>query len=178
MVVTLFADGALFLSLLFGWFYLWIVAPFWQAPESAPVAWVSLLISGGLLTGSAIWFNLVTRQIRKGQYNHLQTQLWGIAVIGLAHCGSLIWTWLTSTLAVTQTAHDAVIEVMLMYLLFHSTLAVIMTALQAWRVAYDYVGKDAPYELLVVKPWWLYTTVVFWISFTAIILLPLSWGNV
>ncbi|MBA2482827.1 MAG: hypothetical protein H0V39_00055 [Nitrosomonas sp.] len=175
--MTLFADGALFLSLLFGWFYLWIVAPLWQAPETTPLAWFSLLISGGLLTGSTIWFNIVTRQIRRDQYTHLQIQLWGIAGIGLVHCGILIWAWLASKLAVTLSAHDAIIEVMLMYLLFHSALAVIMTALQAWRVSYGYVGKDAPYELIVVKPWWWYTTIVFWVSFLAMIILPSVWGN-
>lgn len=177
MVVTLFADGALFLALLFGWFYLWIVAPLWQAPETTPLAWFTLFISGGLLTGSTIWFNLVTRQIRKDQYTDLQIKLWGIAGIGLLHCVILIWAWLASNLAVTTTAHDAIIAVMLMYQLFHSALAVIMTALQAWRVSYGYVGKGAPYELLVVKPWWWYTTLIFWISFIAMVILPSVWGN-
>ncbi|GJL70908.1 MAG: cytochrome ubiquinol oxidase subunit I [Nitrosomonas sp.] len=176
MIVTLFADGALFLSLLFGWFYLWIAAPFWQAPETSPIAWLPMLISGGLLTVSTIWFNRIISQIRKNQYTHLQIQLWSIAGIGLVHCGILIWVWLTATLTVAITAHDAILAVLLMYLIFHSVLAVIMTALQAWRVVYGYVGKAAPYELLVVKPWWWYTTLVFWIGFTATILLPNSWG--
>lgn len=66
---------------------------------------------------------------------------------------------------------------MLMYQLFHSGLAVIMSALQAWRVAYGYVGKASPYEVAVVAPWWLYTAAVFWISYAAIVLLPVIWGG-
>src|SRR3546814_1380729 len=34
MGVTLLANGALYLSLLFGWFYLWTVSPQWQVPDS------------------------------------------------------------------------------------------------------------------------------------------------
>jgi cytochrome c oxidase subunit I+III len=115
--------------------------------------------------------------LRSGRDVQLQSQLWGVAIIGLAHCCALVWVWMSSTLAVTQTAHDAVIAVMLMYLMFHSGLAVIMTVLQAKRVAYGYVGKAAPYEVTVVEPWWLYTTLVFWVSFAAIVLLPIAWGG-
>lgn len=178
MIVTLLADGALFLSLLFGWFYLWVVAPHWQAPDIAPLPWIPLVIAGGLLTGSAIWFKFVLRRLREGEDNRLQKQLWGIAVIGLIHCGMLLWIWINSTLAITQTSHDAVIAVMLMYLIFHSGLATLLTGLQAKRVAYGYVGKNVPYEVAVVAPWWLYTTAVFWISFIAILLLPIAWGGV
>ena len=177
MVVTLLSDGALFLSILFGWLYLWTVAPQWQVPDTAPLPWLPLLISGGLLTGAAIWFNHVVRRLREGVDYRLQSQLWGVSAIGLAHFCLLIWVWSASTLISTQTAHDAVITVMLMYQLFHSGLAVIMTALQAWRVAYGYVGKAAPYELAVVAPWWLYTAAIFWFSFAAIVLLPGAWGG-
>jgi len=177
MIVTLLSDGALFLSLLFGWLYLRTLAPYWQVPDTKPLAWLPLLISGGLLTATTIWFNRVLGQLRKNVDDHLQSQMWGISVIGLAHCCLLFWVWSTSTLASTKTAHDAVIVVMLMYQLFHSGLAVIITALLAWRVAYGYVGKSAPYEVAVVAPWWLYTSVVFWLSFAAIFLLPFAWGG-
>lgn len=177
MVVTLLADGALFLSLLFGWFYLGIIAPNWQAPDVAPLPWLALLTAGGLLTGAAIGYRRILQGLREGGGFRLQRQLWGVALIGLLHCGLLIWIWSTLTLAVTQTAHDAVIAVILMYLLFHSGLAVIMTLLQARRVAYGYVGKTVPYEVAVVEPWWLYTAGAFWLGFAAIMLLPLAWGG-
>ncbi len=177
MVVTLLADGALFLSILFGWLYLRIVAPHWQAPDSAPLAWQPLLISGVLLTIATFWHHFIVRRLREGRDDHLQGQLWSIAAVGLVHCGVLIWTWSASSLLATQTAHDAVIAVILMYQLFHSGLAVVMTTLQAIRVAYGYVGKAAPYEIAVVKPWWLYTTAVYWLSFMAVIMLPIAWRS-
>ncbi|MGZ4957916.1 MAG: cytochrome c oxidase subunit I [Methylomonas sp.] len=177
MVVTLLSDGGLFLSLLFGWLYLWTVAPRWQTPDAPPLACLPLMISGGLLAMAAIWFNRVVRRLRTGVDGHLQSQLWSISALGLANVCLLIWVWSASTLVSTRTAHDAVISVMLMYQLFHSGLAVIMTALQAGRVAYGYVGKAAPYELAVVAPWWSYTAGVFWIIFAAIVLLPGAFGG-
>ncbi|MGR8978898.1 MAG: cytochrome c oxidase subunit I [Gammaproteobacteria bacterium] len=173
MAVTLLADASLFISLLFGWFYLWTVAPHWQAPEISPLAAFPLLLSGGLLTAAVMWYRRVLRRLRDGLDGRLQGQLWGISGIGLMHCLGLIWAWSGSSLDSTQTAHDAVIVMTLLYLLFHSGLAVIMTALQAWRVAYGYVGKAAPYELAVVMPWWLFTAGVFWLSFAAVFLLPI-----
>src|SRR3546814_4222710 len=42
MGVTLLANGALYLSLLFGWFYLWAVSPQWQVPDSDLNGWLML----------------------------------------------------------------------------------------------------------------------------------------
>ena len=175
VIMTLMADGVLFLSLLFGWLYLWTVAPLWQMPAKAPLAWLPLLINGGLLTAATLWFHYLIRRLRKGLDSHLQSQLWAITVIGLIHCCLLIWVWSSSTLISTQTAHDAIISVILMYQLFHSSLAVIMSAFLALRVRCGYAGNAAPYEITVVEPWWLYTAVVFWLSCAAIILLPIAW---
>ncbi|MGR9086760.1 MAG: cytochrome c oxidase subunit I [Gammaproteobacteria bacterium] len=175
MNVTLLADGALFLSLLFSWFYLWTVAPHWQVPEAPPLGAIPLLSSGLLLTAAALWHHRILKQLRKGSDAHLQSQLWGITAIGLAHCAGMAWVWSASTLDPTNTAHDALIATMLMYQLFHSGLAVIMTSLQARRVAYGYIGKVAPYEVAVVRPWWLFTAAIFWFSFAAIFLLPIIW---
>lgn len=175
IILTLLADATLFLSLLFGWLYLWTVAPQWQVPANAPLSWPPLSLSGVLLTAATVWHRSLLRRLRAGSAARLQGQLWGIAALGTAHCVVLIWVWSTSSLAATQTAHDAVIAVMLMNQSFHSGLAVVMTVLQAMRVGYGYVGKAAPFEIAVVKPWWIYTTGVFWLSFAAIVLLPLAW---
>lgn len=175
IILTLLADATLFLCLIFGWLYLLTVAPHWQAPTVPPLSWLPLLASGVLLTIATIWHRFVLQRLRMGSDAQLHPQLWSITLVGLIHIGLLVWTWSTSSLAVTETAHDAVIAVVLMYLLFHSGLAVIMTLLQALRVGYGYVGKAAPFEIAVVTPWWLYTTGVFWLSFAAVILFPIAW---
>src|SRR5690606_18736174 len=46
MIVTLMANGTLFASLLFGWFYLWTAAPRWQFPAQAPIGLMPMLGAG------------------------------------------------------------------------------------------------------------------------------------
>lgn len=175
MMVTLLADGSLFLSLLFGWFYLWTVAPQWQIPAAPPVAWQPLLASGVVLTFATGWLSRVVSRLRKDVSEHLERDLWIVTALGLVHLIVGIVVLQTSTLSPTLNAHDAVIFVLLLYLLLHSGLAAIMTALQAWRVHKGYVGTMAPYEPVVVERWWLYTGVVFWLIYASVILLPLAW---
>ncbi|WP_339614819.1 cytochrome c oxidase subunit I [uncultured Gilvimarinus sp.] len=176
MKVTLLANGSLFLSLLFGWLYLWTVAPNWQVPDHPPVHWLGLLSSGGLLTASLFWFNRVIKRLRRDIATHLQPHLWGISGLGFTHLVILVGVWQSSNLAPQDTAHDAVITVMLLYQILHSALAVIMTVLQALRMGRNYVGIHAPYEPNVVQRWWVYTTGTFWLIYAVVILLPNMWN--
>jgi len=89
----------------------------------------------------------------------------------------LLWLMLSAGLAPTETAHDAVVFVMLAYSLIHCTLAAVLTGLQAWRVALGYVGDKAPYEPVVVEQLWYYNLGVLWVSYAAIVLFPATWGG-
>ncbi len=177
MVVTLMANGTLYMSLLFAWFYLWTVSPEWSIPEEQPLLLLPLLASGVLLTVSALDFRRLTGHLRAGNDAGLQAGFWRVTLIGLLHVGLLIWVMAGSALAPTELAHDAILLFMLIYQLFHSALAVILSALQARRVHYGYVNRTYPYEPMVIAPFWLYTTGVFWLGFAAFILLPMAWGG-
>jgi cytochrome c oxidase subunit I+III len=176
MAVSLLANGTLYLSMLFGWLYLWSVAPQWQVPAEAPLTPMHFLASGLLITIAALWFWFLRRRTRGGDCRGLQGQLWGAAVVGLIHCVTLVWGWNQATLAPRQTAHDAVITIMLVYIVVHTGMAVVITALQALRVRFGYVGEHAPYELTVVLQWWLYSLVVFWLGIAALLGVPTVWG--
>ena len=56
MGVTLLANGALYLSLLFGWFYLWTVSPQWRVPESQLNGWL-MFASAVLLSAGTLWLH-------------------------------------------------------------------------------------------------------------------------
>ena len=84
----------------------------------------------------------------------------------------------TANLHVTETAHDAVIFVILAYSLIHCGLATILTFLQALRVKYGYVGDKAPYEIVVVEQLWYYNLAVIWSAYAAVVLLPPALGGV
>ena len=177
MGVTLIANGSLFLSLLFGWFYLWTVAPQWQAPATSPLSASALLLAGVLLTAATLWLRRIVSTLRSGTAAGLQTSFWGIAGLGLAHLGVLLYVLRDAALAPTRTAHDAVIAVFLAYLLLHAALACVLAALQAVRVRRGYVGLLAPYEPVVVEKWWSYTLLAFWLTFVCVVLFPAGWGG-
>ncbi len=178
MVVTLMANGTLYASLLFGWFYLWTVAPQWSVPEDTPLALWPLLASGLVLSVAVLVFRNAATRLRAGNDVHLQRRLWLAAAIGAGHFGLLLSVLLNAPLSPQSLAHDAVLMVMLIYLLFHGGLATLLTAMQAVRVRIGYVGVRLPYEPMVLQPFWTYTLGVFWLAFAAFILLPMTFGAI
>jgi cytochrome c oxidase subunit I+III len=176
MGITLLANGALYLALLFGWFYLWTVAPQWQIPDQAPLSLLAMLVVGVLLSLAAFGFQRVVRAVAHQREDRIEAPLWGISAIGFVHLGALVRLTMTADLTPTESAHDAVFTVALIYLVIHSALATVLTALQALRVRAGYVGRLAPYELSVVAQWWWYTVMVFWMTALALLVFPMSWG--
>lgn len=177
MNLTLVADGAMFLSALFGWFYLWTVAPQWQAPAESPLTPLPLLLSGGLLTAAALWHSLALKRLSKG-HEGSTLQLSIVCGLGLAHFVALLWLLVSAPLNPSATAHDAVIVFLLSYVLFHSGLASVLGGLQAWRVRLGYIGPKLTYETRVMTPFWYYTTLCFWLTFLALIIFPPAWSTV
>ncbi len=175
MGVTLLANGALYLSLLFGWFYLWTVSPDWQVPDRSLNGWL-MLASALLLSVGTFGLHQVIRRLRAGNIRRLLPNLALLAGLAFMQSATLLWLLLTAGLEPKATAHDAIIFVMLAYSLIHCTLAAVLTALQAWRVSYGYVGEQAPYEPIVVEQLWLYNLGVLWTSYVAIVLFPATWG--
>ncbi|QIB51065.1 cytochrome c oxidase subunit I [Pseudomonas sp. OIL-1] len=177
MNVAMMGNGTLYASLLFGWFYLWTAAPQWQAPQEGPLALWPLLLSGALLTVAALVFRYAVGRLRAGNAKGMQGLFWISSVIGLAHFALLLWVLLSAPLQATELAHDSVLTVMLMYLLIHSGLSTVVTAMQAMRVQFGYVSVRVPYEPFVVWPLWVYTLAIFWLAVAAFVWLPMGWGG-
>ncbi|ANQ84945.1 quinol oxidase subunit I [Azoarcus olearius] len=181
MALTLLANGALYLSLLFGWLYLWTVAPAWQAPPPdhglAAGKGAGLLLAAALaLSAGTLVLRRAVARLRAGIGRGLGALLALAALFGLVHCGLLAGVFSAAGLAPTKTAHDAVSAVMLGYALVHGALAALLAALQALRVRFGYVGIEAPYEPLVVSQWWHYSAVTLWASYAALVWFPAVWG--
>lgn len=176
MVVSLFANGTLYLSLLFGWFYLWTAAPLWSAPEEGPLSLWGLLASGLVLSITVFLNNRLVARLRKGDDQNLQRGLWIVTGLGTVHFMILLWVFLIAPLNPPAMAHDAVLMFVLYYLLIHSGLSIIFTGLQALRVRYGYVSRKLPYEPVVLRPFWIYTLAVYWCSVAAFIFMPMAWG--
>ena len=177
MNITLLSDGALYLSLLFGWLYLWTVSPNWVVPESSAVSLIGLAVSGAVLSVGTWVYQGAVKRLRAGQDAGLMGRLALSTVFAVAHVFLLLWFTMSAELAFTENAHDATLLLMLMFQLFHSALVSVTTALQTLRVKYGYVSKQLPYEPVVLKPLWLYTVAIFWVSFATFLLLPMVWGG-
>ena len=177
MGVALIADAALFLALLFGWFFLWTVAPSWEAPAASPLSWSAMLLAGLLLTAATLWLRRIVAHLRRGSAAGLQVQMWIVTGLGAAHVAVMVRVIATAPLAPTMTAHDAVIAVCLGYLLIHASIACVISALQALRVRRSHVGLHAPYEPVVVEKWWSYTLFTFWLIYAGVVLFPTGWGG-
>ena len=176
MGVTLLANGTLYLSLLFGWFYLWTVSPEWMVPEHSDLNGWLMFASAVVLSAGTLWMRLVPGRLRRGSGGQLMLNLGAITAIGAVQWAMLLWLLLTANLRVTETAHDAVVFVILAYGLIHCGLATILTLLQTLRVMYGYVGDKAPYEVVVVEQLWYYNLGVIWSAYAAIVLFPTAWG--
>ena len=177
MVVTLMANAALYLSLIFGWLYLWTASPNWSVPEGQQIPLWLVVASGVPLLLATVDHGRGVARLRRGLDDGLQGRFWRVALLGGLHVVMLGIALVWAPLAPTELAHDALLVVMMLYLLFHSGLATILAGLQGMRVARGYVGRQLPYEPVVLQPFWLYTCGVFWVSVVVFFLLPMAWGN-
>lgn len=172
MAVFLIANGSFFLSYLFGWFYLWTVSPEWQMPDTPPLSLLIMGMAGGAVIAGCVVVEKLVRGLRQQRDAGLRASLYLAAALGALQVGLAGWALWRADLSPTQTTHDAVMLVGLVYALFHGGLAVILTVLQGMRVGYGYVGAHAPFEPAVVALLWRYNVVTFWLLVGALAILP------
>ncbi len=174
MIVTLLANGTLYLSLLFSWLYLWTVSPQWRIPEEPPISLTLLLFSAALFTAATWHYHRKTVSLGQGSDAGLQRSLWLCTATGAAALLVLIAVFPLSSLQPRATAHDALMTFMLIYQLLHTALAVILLGMQAERVRRGYVSASLPYEPMVLRPFWIYSTATYWLAIAAFLLLPMT----
>ncbi|MGE6606689.1 cytochrome c oxidase subunit I [Halomonas sp. NPDC076908] len=177
MSITMLANGSFFMSYLFGWFYLWTVSPEWRMPETSPLSLIALIVAGVALTFGAGLLEKCVRGLRQKRDAGLAIGMYTISALGFVQVAITLWVLLSADLAVTETAHDAIMMVGLIYALFHGGLGAILTLMQGLRVGYGYVGAHAPFEPAVVAQLWRYNVVTFWILVGALAVLPRVIGS-
>ncbi|WP_046862688.1 cytochrome c oxidase subunit I [Microvirga massiliensis] len=149
----LLADGVFFGSLLFGYAFLWTVAPNWPPP-----AWLEPGLPGPLLAlgGAALalgGIRLADRALRRDGEPWLGLLL---SLAGLAALGAAAVTVLART-APDAHAYDATLWVIAGYVIFHATVAGLMTVYLALRTAAGYLSARRIGEARVVRLWSDYT---------------------
>jgi cytochrome c oxidase subunit I+III len=168
MGLTMTANAALYGSLVFGWCFLWLVAPAWPRPTESPLpGWALPAATAAFAAGWALLRQLSGR-LRRDVDDGLGPRLLAAAACGVAGCVVLAAALAGAGLAPTRSAHDAMLTFLLVYLLLHGGLAVVLALLQAARVRHGHVGLQAPYEPGVVAILWLFVAgaaAVAWVAF-------------
>src|SRR5690606_21896013 len=100
-----------------------------------------------------------------------------VLLAGLLASGGLLALLATAPLEPSRNAHDAVVFVLLVYLLLHTALGCLLTALRALRAWWGLVGPHAPYEFVVLALWWRFTAATSWIGIAALILVPIAFED-
>jgi len=87
------ANGTLYVSLLFGWFYLWAAAPQGKLPEEGPYCHAAVEFADGVLVDPrrCSWFRRAVTDYGRGTDARLQSLLWIHRGWGLAHFLILVW---------------------------------------------------------------------------------------
>ncbi|MCU7556033.1 cytochrome c oxidase subunit I [Alteromonas sp. ASW11-19] len=175
IMVMLMADGALYLSLVFGWLYLWTVSPNGELPDTSSVSRPLMLTSGIFLTLGTLLYRNIEQKLRGGGDSGFSKKLYTVCALTVCHLGLLIWAMVASDLKLTSRAADAVMLVMFAFLIFHSGMSVVASLLQTWRIKQGHISQTLFYEVSVLYPLWLYTLGIFWVSVCSFVLLPAWW---
>ncbi len=147
-IFLLLADGTFFGSLLFGYAFLWTIAPNWPPPSYAEP---SLGLAATVLAGAAL--------------AGLGTRLRPLAglVLGVAGVGALalaaIWT-LTLVPDPAAHAYTATLWVLVGYALLHQAIALLMLLFLAFRRRAGHIGALLGGEPRIVRLWCDYAALV------------------
>ncbi|MFZ3582492.1 cytochrome c oxidase subunit I [Loktanella sp. DJP18] len=146
----LVADATLFGSLLFGFAFLWTVAPDWPPPATLrpdlPMA--ALAIAGAIL--APIGMRLSQTRLRRGR------EIWSgliVAVTGLAALAINAGLIFLRTQPPDSHAYDATLWVIAGYLLFHVGLTIAMTAFLVARMVGGYLSPRRLGEVRITQLW-------------------------
>lgn len=162
----LLADAVLFGSLLFGYAFLWTVAPNWPPPAwAAPGLWGPLLLAAGALLAPA-GIRLAERGLRGvggGPWPGLLLTAAGTVALLLAAVAVM------RASDPTAHAHDATLWALAGYVILHAGVAGLMTLHVAARTAAGFVTAERIGEARILRLWTDYAAV------TALLALGAAW---
>jgi cytochrome c oxidase subunit I+III len=171
MVFTLFANGTLFASLVFGALFLWAVAPNWPPPttgEFGLAAPVLALLAFALAAGAN---HMALAANRRGAL-----PLGWLALCAAAHLAAvtiLVWFMRNALPDPTSHAFAATSFALLAYAAFHGGLGAVFALYGFERVRQGYVSPIRSLDLRIGSLWHDYTAGSGAIAIILVVLMPL-----
>jgi cytochrome c oxidase subunit I+III len=176
LVFFLVANGTFFASLLFGYAFLWTVAPGWPPPTligSHPdlaTALLLFLVLGFVSSRWALAANRRERRVSRG------AGLAAAALAGIAGTGGFLAIPFHLLPAVHQHAYMAVVAVISGTLALHALVGALFAAFGLARCLRGFASPRRNLDLRLVQLWWGYTLVIGVAGLFAIFLFPRLMG--
>ncbi|WP_374406179.1 cytochrome c oxidase subunit I [Pelagerythrobacter sp.] len=149
-ILAIAASATFFISLLFGWAFLWTVAPDWPPPRIiAPLALQPALMAFGAIAAVA-GLRMALRDLHRGA--RPQRGIW-LAIVGQSITIAMLGWALTALPPPTSHAYAATTACIGIYALFHAGLSVAMAAFAHRRIAKGYVSPARDSDLRVAVLW-------------------------
>ncbi len=163
-VFLLLANATFFGCLLFGYAFLWTVAPNWPPPAWAIASWPML---GAVVTGAILGPIGIRRAIGAVRREGSPALALGITMIG---CACLILSGLSVLMSMpdpTRHAYDATVWVLGGYVLFHTGLAILMTGFLVARAKTGFMAPGRLGEARIVQLWIDYAACISLVAVSA-----------
>jgi cytochrome c oxidase subunit I+III len=169
MIFTLAADGTIFISLLFGGLYLWLVAPNWppaEIPRVAPGA-------TGLAVAALALGPVAARAARAALSRGGLPGPW-LALGGLGALGTLGLLWLIGSGLPSPTGHAAAATgaVLLGYVGLHVFVGGLFFLSNLLRLRAGYLSPRRTLDLRLSRAWQDYTALTGVVALAFVLLLP------
>jgi cytochrome c oxidase subunit I+III len=175
------ANATLLASLIFGYFFLWLVADAWPPPAFLEVPpWLSTLALVTLLGGWLTAHRALTRTIASapapavGSAPDAATGIWLVAgvaagAVAAVACFAMPVVGIGSPRA---HAYNAIVTVLAGYAGIHATLAALWSGYALLRVRAGYVSRLRSLDLQLLRLWWAYTALAGVLILASLVLAP------
>ncbi len=176
MVILLLVDGALFVSLLFSYLYLWTANPDRWPPEGVQMpSSIWAMIAAGMLAASGAAIAYADRALRAEQWRGRWPMRIGIAVASLLMIGSayiaVLDQWQTG-LRPTAHAYGAVVYTVLGYQALHVAILLVMAGYALARSVCGLLNHERRVTFDNIKLLWYYTVGQGLVALAMIYLFP------
>ncbi len=154
--ITFVADGTFLASLLFGYLFLWSVAPGWPPPSFIEP---STVIPAVAILGSATGFMASHLAVRRNAAGALGAAMMWLTIALLAGIGAaaaFLAVPLTAIESPTTHAYHATTALIAIYAAFHCGVVTLMSAHAGLRAFSGYISPQRSLDLRVLRLWWGY----------------------
>ena len=158
MVVGLGVNVTFYITLLFGYLYLWAVAPAWPPEEFVDSGRLAALLATVASLVCAFSFHHAVR-INAGGGSPLPA-LCAAIITGAVACLGMAWQIVHDVAAPTSHAYAAVTTFLIGYLAVHAFLSAVMAGFAALRWQHGFVSARRSLDLRVPRLWAAYTAAV------------------